>query len=183
MSASIHSPLLLRRAEVAQHEDHREVADHRRLGLQLVVQPQAAVGEVLADHRHVEVAAVAAAEVGRQCVAQPARGVGAAAHLAQQLLPLRARRAAVGVGARHLAAVVEEARAVTLLQRRDLRVDEGVELGEDAGEVRGELEIHGGKAYSPDTPSQHQEKYGAPPGLGLVTRPPGCRKSDFCCWP
>ena len=39
-----------------------EVADDRALVLQVVVQPEARAGEVLADDRHVEVAAVLTAE-------------------------------------------------------------------------------------------------------------------------
>ena len=73
--------------------------------------PRPAVGEVLADHRHVEVRAVRPADLRRQPVAQPPRGVGPAEHLAEQLLPVPSRdAAALEVGARPLPPVVEEAR-------------------------------------------------------------------------
>ncbi len=107
------------------------------------MQPEPAVGEVLADHRHVEVAAVASADRERQPVAEEPGGVGAPAHLLEQLLPLWAgQAAALPVGASVLAAVVEVL-GVLDLERSDLRVDEGVELGEERGEVVGEPEVHG----------------------------------------
>ena len=110
--------LLLLGAEVAHHQHGREVADDRALVLQVVVQPEALGGQVLADDRHLEVGGVAAAELGRQRQPQPPGRVGPAAHLAQQLLPLRARDAAVlEVGAGPLAPVVEEADVVVLLPR------------------------------------------------------------------
>ena len=95
-------------AEPVHHDDLREVADDRRLVLQVVVQAEALVRQVFPDDGHVEVGAVAAAEPGRQAVAQPARLVGPAAHLVEQVLPLARRDAAVvPVGAGVLAALVE----------------------------------------------------------------------------
>jgi len=75
------------------------------------------------------------------------RRVGAPYGLAQQFLPLRARQAAaVPVGPRVLAPVVEEPDVVVLLlQRPDLPLDELVQLGQVAGEVRGDVEVHIGK--------------------------------------
>ena len=80
------------------------------------------MGEVLADDRHLEVAGVAAAELGREREAEPPGGVGPAPHLAQQLLPVGAGHAVVlEVGAGPLAAVVEEPLVVVLrLERGDL---------------------------------------------------------------
>ena len=116
---SRNSRLLLLAAEALPHHDRREVADDRRLVLQVVVQAEALRGEVLADDRHRQVRAVAAAVLRRERVAQEAGRVGAPAHLAEQLLPVLARHAAVlEVGARVLAAVVEEADVVVLLLER-----------------------------------------------------------------
>ena len=50
-------------AEPVHHDDLREVADDRGLVLQVVVQPEALVRQVFPDDRHVEVGAVAAAEL------------------------------------------------------------------------------------------------------------------------
>ena len=72
-------------------------------------------------------------------------GVGAPAHLAQQLLPLLARHAVVlEVGARPLAPVVEEAHVVVLrLERDDLALDERVEPIERRLDVGRDREVHG----------------------------------------
>jgi hypothetical protein len=68
--------------------------------------------------------------------------VGAPPHLGQQLLPLLARGSVgVPVGARVLAAMVEEL-GVLALERRDLLLDEGVELGELGLDLGGDLEVH-----------------------------------------
>ena len=78
-----------------------------------------------------------------QAVAQPARLVGAPAHLAEQVLPLPPRDAAVlPVGAGVLAALVEVLH-VLAFQRLDLGLDERVHLGEQARKVFGQGEIHG----------------------------------------
>ena len=107
------------------------------------MQPEALVRQVFPDDRHVDVGAVAAAELRRQAVAQPAGLVGAPAHLAEQVLPLPPRDAAVvPVGARILAALVEVL-DVFAFQRFDLGLDERVHLGEQAGKMVGEAEIHG----------------------------------------
>ena len=109
------------------------------LVLQVVVQPEALAGEVLADHRHPEVRALLAAVLLRERVAVVAGRVGAPARLAQQRLPLLVRQAAaVPVGAGVLAAVVEEADVVVLLlERLDLTLDELVELDEVLRQIRG----------------------------------------------
>ncbi len=65
--AGIHSCLLLLRAEVAASSATvEEVADDGVLVLQVVVQAEALRGEVLADDRHLEVGAVAPAELHRE---------------------------------------------------------------------------------------------------------------------
>ena len=71
--------------------------------------------------------------------------VGACARFAEQRFPLAARQpVVVPVGARVLAAVVEEADIVVLLlERLDLPVDEGVELAQVGRDLRGNVEIHG----------------------------------------
>ena len=73
-----------------------------------------------------------------------ARGVGPLARLAQQVLPLVARQALiVPVGARMLAAMVEEADIVVLAhQRPDLAHDEFFELDQIGRDVGGNVEIH-----------------------------------------
>ena len=71
--------------------------------------------------------------------------VGQFAGLAEQLLPLLLGQAAgVPVGALVFAAVVEVADVVVrLLQRLDLGLDEGVELGQVVDEVLRQGEVHG----------------------------------------
>ena len=88
---------------------------------------------MLADDRHVDVAAVAPTELRREPVAQPAGSIGAAAHLAEQLLPLPpGNPAVVPIGAGVLSAVVEVL-DVFAFQRFDLHLDELVHVGENAG--------------------------------------------------
>ena len=138
-------PLLFLRigAEPVHHDDLREVADDRRLVLQVVVQPETLVRQVFPDDRHVDVASVAAAELRGQTVAQPACRVGAPSHLAEQVLPLPLRDApVVPVGAGVLAAMVEVL-DVLPFQRFDLGLDERVHLGQQARKVLGESKIHG----------------------------------------
>ena len=127
-----------------QQQGHREVADDRALVLQVVVQAEPLVGQMLADDRHGEVGPVLAAQRLRQAEAQMPGLVGAALHLGEQLLPLVPRLAViVPVGARMLAAMVEEADIVVLaLQRPDLALDELVELSDVGRDVRGNVEIH-----------------------------------------
>src|ERR1700761_3841417 len=97
---------------------------------------------MLTDDGHVDVAAVATAELRRESVAQPARLVGALAHLAEEVFPLPARDAAVvPIGAGILPALVEVLH-VLALQRLDLRLDECVHLGEQSRKVFWESEIH-----------------------------------------
>src|SRR5262249_12245405 len=66
------------------------------------------------------------------------------AHPAQQRLPLLVRQAAaMPVGAGVLAPVIEEAGVVVpLLERLDLALDEAIHVGEEGGEVLGDLEVH-----------------------------------------
>ena len=105
--------LLLLGAVVDHQQQPDVVADDRVLVLQVAVQAEALAREVLADHGHAEVRAVLAAVLLRERVAVVAGGVGAAPRLAQQRFPLLVRQpAAVPVGARVLAAVVEEADVV-----------------------------------------------------------------------
>ena len=95
--------------------------------------PRPLRGEVLADDRHAEVGALLAAVLLRERVAVVPGLVGdAAAPRRSSCLPLLVRQpAALPVGARVLAAVVEEADVVVLLlERLDLALDEVVELGE-----------------------------------------------------
>ncbi len=87
--------------------------------------------------------AVASAELLGQAVPQPARGVGAAAHLVEQVLPRPGRDATVlQIGARELAAPVEVLHVLGF-QRLDLGLDEGVHLGQHARKVVRQGEIHG----------------------------------------
>ena len=134
---------LLRLGTEPVHHDHlREVADDGRLVLQVVVQAESLVRQVFPDHGHVEVGAVAPAELRRQPVAQPAGLIGAAAHLVEQVLPFAARHTAVvEVGAGELAPPIEVLH-VLALERLDLRLDERVHLGQQRGEVVGQVEIH-----------------------------------------
>lgn len=69
-------------------------------------------------------------------------GIGAPAHLTQQLFPLLARRAAVlPVGARKLAPMIEELHVVAF-ERFDLAFDEFVECGELVLDVCRNREVH-----------------------------------------
>ena len=114
------------------------------LVLQIVVQAETLVGEVFTDHRHAEVGAILAAVLLRERVAVVAGCVGAAAGLAQQLLPLFVgQAAAIPVGAGVLAAMVEEADVVVLLfEGADLAFDEIVEHGEVFRELWRQFEVH-----------------------------------------
>ena len=138
---------LLLLGAVGDHQQQADVvADDRVLVLQVVVQAEALAGEVLADDGHAEVRAVLAAVLLRERVAVVAGGVGAAPRLARAAAPTRAfgQAAAVPVGARVLAPVVEEADVVVLLlERLDLALDELVELVEVVGQVLGDVEVHG----------------------------------------
>ena len=70
--------------------------------------------------------------------------VGGAPRLAQQRLPLFVRQsAAIPVGARRLAPVIEETDVVVpVLERLDLALDEAVELDQIVGDVLRDIEIH-----------------------------------------
>ena len=118
-----------------------------RLVLQVVEQPEPLGGQVLADHRHVEVRPAPATEALGQVVAEEPCLVGGTAHLAEQRLPLLVGQTVpIPVRAGILAPVVEEPLVVvTRLDRCDDVLDEGVELGEQGDEMIGQPEVHGGK--------------------------------------
>src|SRR5262249_41194064 len=96
--------------------------------------------------RHAQIRAVLAAELLGQRVAVVTRLVGDPARLEEQRLPLLVRQpAALPVGARVFAPVVEETDVVVLvLERLDLALDELVELDEIRGDVARDVEVHGG---------------------------------------
>ncbi len=122
-------------AEPLDHDHLGEIADDRRLVLQVVVQSDPFGGQMFTDDGHVEVGAVPAAQRRRQPVAQPAGLVGPSAHLVEQVLPFPPwDAAALDVGAGELAPMIEVLH-VLCLQRRDLGVDERVDLGEHARKV------------------------------------------------
>src|SRR5438270_7745647 len=113
------------------------VADDRRLVLEVVVEAEPPAGEVLPDDGHAEIGSAPAAVLLRQGVAVMAGGVGPATHLVEQRFPILVGQAGpVPVGAGVLPAVAEEAEVVVLaLERRDLPLDNVVELGAAADEV------------------------------------------------
>ena len=131
--------------ELLEHQDEGVVADDGVLVLQVVVQAQPLGGQVLADHRQFQLRPALAAKFFGPAEAQMAGGVGAFAGLAQQGLPFLLRQAAgLPVGAFVLAPMVEVFDVVVLLlQRLDLRLDEGVEFGQIGDEVGGQIEVHG----------------------------------------
>jgi len=141
--------LLLLGAEPVHHDHLREVADDRRLVLQVVMQTKPFVRQVFPDHRHIEVGAVPAAELRRQPVAQPTGRIGTTAHLVEQVLPVPVRHAAVlEIGAGEFAAPVEVLHVFTF-QRLDLRFNERVHLGQQRRKVFGHSKIgHGEITYS-----------------------------------
>ena len=134
---------LLRLGAEPVHHDHLgEVADDRGLVLQVVVQTESLVRQVFPDHRHIEVGAVTAAELRRQPITQPARLIGAAAHLVEQVLPVPIRYPAlVEVSPGELATPVEVLH-VLAFKWLDLRLDEGIHLGQEWRKVLGQGEIH-----------------------------------------
>ena len=77
-------------AEVAQHHDHREVADHRMFVLQVVEQAQPFARQMVADNGHPQVADLLATVLPGQRQAVEARLVRALLAFEQQLLPKRA---------------------------------------------------------------------------------------------
>jgi hypothetical protein len=134
-------------AEPVHHDDLREVADDGRLVLQVVVQPETSVRQVFADDRHVDVAAVAAAELRGQPVAQPSCRIGAPTHLAEQVFPLPPRDAAVVPVCPGVFAAMVEVLDVLPFQRLDLGLDERVHIGQQARKVLGESKIHGDPSF------------------------------------
>ena len=81
--------LLLLGAEVAEHQDRRQIADDRAFVLQIVVQAQPLGRQMLPDDRHREVGAVLAAVFLGQREAIVSGPVGAPAHLARAAPPIR----------------------------------------------------------------------------------------------
>ena len=81
--------LLLGRAEVAQHDDDREIADDRVLVLQVVVQPEPLGRQMLADHGHPEVRTTLAAELDRQAKSAGGRLRRQRAWLRRAVPPIR----------------------------------------------------------------------------------------------
>ena len=109
--------------------------------LQVVVQPQALGGQVLADYRHGEVRTVLPAQLLGEPESQVARGVGPLAHLLEQRLPVFARPpAVVPVGARVFSPMVEES-LVALLHGLDVALDEAVQLVELVADFLGDVEV------------------------------------------
>ena len=136
--------LLLGPAVKIEHGHEREIADDGMLVLQVVMQAEPHCGEVLADDRHPQVGTVAAAVLSRQGKAVMAGRIGEVFRALQQRLPFRARQAAaVEVGARPFAPMIEEADIVVgALDRADFCFDEGVELFEIAGQAARQIEVH-----------------------------------------
>ena len=137
--------LLLEASEIAEHQDEGIVADDRMLVLEVVVKAQPLGRQMLADDGHPQVRAVLPPIFPRHGEAIVAGPVGATLGFPQERLPFGTRQAAiVEVGARPFAAVIEEALVVILgLQRPDLGLDEGIELGQIGLQVGGQFEIHG----------------------------------------
>ncbi|MNP44336.1 hypothetical protein D3C76_1381930 [compost metagenome] len=108
------------------------------------MQAQPPGGQVIANHRHRQVAGTLAAVGFRQRIAQVAGTVGTAARLGEQRLPFRARQSLiVEIGTRPFAAVIEEALVVVLrLQRLDLGDDEVVQRVQVGLQFRRQGEIH-----------------------------------------
>ncbi len=131
-----------------QHQQQADiVADDGVFVLQVVVQAQPLRGQVFADDRHVQVAAILAAVLFGRGEAEVAGGIGAALGFQQQLFPLFVgQSAALPVGARVLAAVIEEAVVVILhLQRQDLCLDKVVEFLQVLRQVFRDIKIHHGQ--------------------------------------
>ena len=135
--------LLLLGAEIAEHQHRRQVTDDRAFVLQIVVQAQSLGRQMLPDDRHREVGAVLAAVFLGQRKAIVSGPVGAPAHLGEQSLPFVARQAAaLEVGARPFAAMVEEADVVVFaFERLDFALDELVQFGKVRGDFGGDFEI------------------------------------------
>ncbi len=142
-------------AELPDQVEAGKVPDDRRFVLQVVVQPQAAVREVLAYDRHLEVARVGATDLGGQVAAEETGLVGATSHLREQFVPFGAGEAAgFEVGARPFASMVEEAFVVVLrLQGCDLGVDEVVDVVEQLLHVVRKIGSH---AWSSNTKSNER---------------------------
>lgn len=114
------------------------------LVLQVVEQAQPFGGQVFADDRHPEVAAVLAAVSFGQREAPEAGGVGATYAFGEEGFPVWVRKATVGpVGTGVFAPVVEEAVVVVrVLEGGYGGVGKGVKRVKVLDEVRGKVEIH-----------------------------------------
>ena len=128
-----------------QHQHQADVvADDGVFVLQIVVQAEPFRGEVFADHGHAEVGAVFAAVFLGKRIAVVASVVGEFARFREQRFPLLGRQtAAVPVGTRVFAPVIEEADVVVrVLQRFDYLLDEVVEFDQIVGQIFWNVEIH-----------------------------------------
>lgn len=131
-------------AKVPKHQYGREIANDRMLVLQIVVQAESLGGQVLAHHRHREVAAVATTEFSRQAEAQVSCTIGATLGLGQQRLPFVTRQTTlIPIGPRPLAAMIKETLVIVdCLQRNDLGSNEIVKLSEITHEIGWQVEVH-----------------------------------------
>src|SRR5450432_1324229 len=99
---------------------------------------------MLADHRHPQIRAIAAAILIWPAKAQMAGSIGTPAGLGKQRFPFRSRQAVVvPICSAVLPAMIEEALVVILrLQRFDVSLDETVQLGQVFDEVGWQRKIH-----------------------------------------
>ena len=136
--------LLFGRAEIAEHQHLREIADNRAFILQIIMQAQALFGEMLADHRHCQIRTVLPAIFLGQGKAQMSGGIGTPAHFTEQFLPLMARLAViVPIRAGIFAPVVKKPDIVILFfQRLDLARDKGVQFSQICFDIFRYVKIH-----------------------------------------
>ena len=110
--------------------------------MQIVVQSEALGGEMFADRRDGEVGRRLSAAGFGNAVAQMTGAVGSTLRFDDQRAPFRARTAVVlPIGAGVLAPMIEELH-VLALERLDLGLDEGVELGELGRNFLGQFKVH-----------------------------------------
>ena len=125
------------------------------LVLQIVVQAKPLGGKMLADHRHPQIGAVAAAIAPGNREAQMPGRIGEVLHLAQQGFPfLPGQPAVLEIGAGPFPAMIEEPDIVIgLLDRLDLARDETVEFVEIGDEVDRQCKIQGSLSRTGDLPA------------------------------
>jgi len=101
-------------------------------------------GEMLANDRHLQIAAVFAPVRFRRGKTKVAGDIGAAFGLMQQFFPLLVGQSiALPVGARVFAAIIKKTVVVVLhLQRQDLRVDKLIQLPQIACQMFRDSKIH-----------------------------------------